>query len=202
MLKVLDNEVAQEEQAEGPTLDELAREGARRMLMKALAVEVAQYVEAHGEERDAQGRRWSCATAGRRRGRSPAGPGRWRSRHPHQRQACGGGRPAPAVHESYPAALHALLTEGRRGAAHPLSAGAVDRRLSRSVAGVARRGRGRPECHQHRAPHGGVGRGVSPVPAAGSRRPRLRVCLGRRDSLQHPSRGRSPLHAGDDWGPS
>ena len=29
MLKVLDNEVAQEEQAEGPTLDELAREGAR-----------------------------------------------------------------------------------------------------------------------------------------------------------------------------
>ena len=57
MLKVLDNEGAQEEQAEGPTLDELAREGARRMLMKALAVEVAQYVEAHGEERDAQGRR-------------------------------------------------------------------------------------------------------------------------------------------------
>ena len=57
MLKVLDNEVAQEEQAEGPTLDELAREGARRMLMKALAVEVAQYVEEHGEERDAQGRR-------------------------------------------------------------------------------------------------------------------------------------------------
>ena len=44
MLKVLDNEVATEEQAEGPTLDELAREGARRMLMKALAVEVAQYV--------------------------------------------------------------------------------------------------------------------------------------------------------------
>ena len=41
MLKVLDNEVATEEQAEGPTLDELAREGARRMLMKALAVEVA-----------------------------------------------------------------------------------------------------------------------------------------------------------------
>ena len=57
MLKVLDNEVAQEEQAAGPTLDELAREGARRMRMTALAVEVAQDVEEHGEERDAQGRR-------------------------------------------------------------------------------------------------------------------------------------------------
>ena len=57
MLKVLDNEVAQEEQAARPTLDELAREGARRMRMTVLAVEVAQDVEEHGEERDAQGRR-------------------------------------------------------------------------------------------------------------------------------------------------
>ena len=57
MLKVLDNEVATEEQAEGPTLDELAREGARRMLMKALAVEVAQHVDEHADDRDEQGRR-------------------------------------------------------------------------------------------------------------------------------------------------
>ena len=47
MLKVLDhdaanNETIQEEPA-APTLDELAGEGARRMLMAALAVEVAQY---------------------------------------------------------------------------------------------------------------------------------------------------------------
>mgnify|MGYP001411943844 FL=1 len=57
MLKVLDNEVTKEEQAEGPTLDELAREGARRMLMKALTVEIAQYVDDHAEARDEQGRR-------------------------------------------------------------------------------------------------------------------------------------------------
>ena len=52
MLKVLDhdaanNETIQEEPA-APTLDELAGEGARRMLMAALAVEVAQYIDEHG----------------------------------------------------------------------------------------------------------------------------------------------------------
>ena len=57
MLKVLDNEVAREETSEGLTLDELARAGARRMLMKALAVEVAQHVDEHADERDAQGHR-------------------------------------------------------------------------------------------------------------------------------------------------
>lgn len=36
-------------------LDELAREGARRMLIEALEVEVAAYVERHREERDARG---------------------------------------------------------------------------------------------------------------------------------------------------
>ena len=42
------------------------------MLMKALAVEVAQYVAEPAEERDSQGLRlvgWWCATARRRRGR-------------------------------------------------------------------------------------------------------------------------------------
>ena len=57
MLKVHDKAARTEEPDEGVTLDELAREGARRMLRTALAVEVAQYVEAHGAERDEQGRR-------------------------------------------------------------------------------------------------------------------------------------------------
>ena len=61
MLKVLDNdrgdnETTADEDA-APTLDELARTGARKMLMTALAVEVAQYVDAHQEARDEQGRR-------------------------------------------------------------------------------------------------------------------------------------------------
>ena len=57
MLKVHDTAGATEAHDEGPTLDALAREGARRMLRKALAVEVAQYIEAHDEDRDEQGRR-------------------------------------------------------------------------------------------------------------------------------------------------
>ena len=57
MLKVHDNRGTTEEQDEGATLDELAREGARRMLMKALAMEVTQYIEAHDGDRDEQGHR-------------------------------------------------------------------------------------------------------------------------------------------------
>lgn len=61
MLKVLDNDRGDNEatvdEHAAPTLDELARTGARQMLMTALAVEVAQYVDAHQEARDDHGRR-------------------------------------------------------------------------------------------------------------------------------------------------
>ncbi len=60
MLKVLDQ--AREDNGETlqgavPTLDALAREGARRMLATALEEEVAHYVEAHADARDGDGRR-------------------------------------------------------------------------------------------------------------------------------------------------
>jgi putative transposase len=54
MLKIVENEAVKEE---GYTLDALAREGARRMLMSALEEEVAAYVERHVEACDAEGRR-------------------------------------------------------------------------------------------------------------------------------------------------
>jgi putative transposase len=54
MFKIVENEVAREE---GYMLDELAREGARRMLISALEEEVAAYVERHANARDADGRR-------------------------------------------------------------------------------------------------------------------------------------------------
>ena len=40
-----------------PTLDDLAREGARRMLALALELEVAEYVSRHEEQRDEAGHR-------------------------------------------------------------------------------------------------------------------------------------------------
>src|SRR5215210_885522 len=43
-----------------PSLDELAREGARRMLQAALAIEVAGYVQRHASARDERG--WAEVT--------------------------------------------------------------------------------------------------------------------------------------------
>lgn len=55
MLRVIEKAGPREEGDDGRDLDELAREGARRMLVKALEVEVASYIEAHEQERDEQG---------------------------------------------------------------------------------------------------------------------------------------------------
>jgi putative transposase len=55
VLRVI-QEDAFEEEISKPTLDELAREGARRMLVKALEAEVEEYIERHGEARDERGR--------------------------------------------------------------------------------------------------------------------------------------------------
>jgi transposase-like protein len=57
MLRVVENEEGtQEVNAPPSTLDELAREGARRMLMTALDLEVEAYIDAHRHERDETGR--------------------------------------------------------------------------------------------------------------------------------------------------
>jgi len=55
MLRVVEDVVEMEGAAACP-LDELAREGARRMLAKALKLEVDEYVTAHSSERDEEGR--------------------------------------------------------------------------------------------------------------------------------------------------
>jgi putative transposase len=55
MLKVVADEAAREDLA--ASLDEIVREGARRMLAAALEEEIAAYVAAHAAERDQDGRR-------------------------------------------------------------------------------------------------------------------------------------------------
>jgi putative transposase len=54
MLKII--EKSKDGKLEAQSLDELAREGARRMLVQALETEVADYVNRHGDERDEDGR--------------------------------------------------------------------------------------------------------------------------------------------------
>jgi transposase-like protein len=55
MLKVVGDEAAHDVVDGRSLLDEIAREGARRMLVAALETEVAAYLEAHGDERDDEG---------------------------------------------------------------------------------------------------------------------------------------------------
>ena len=56
-------------------IDEIVREGARRMLAEALEAEVAAYVEAHAAERDERGRRLVVRNGRTSRGRSRPAPG-------------------------------------------------------------------------------------------------------------------------------
>ena len=56
MLKVMDNGAGREAGEQVFELDEIARVGARRMLMAALETEAAAYVERHRDQRDAEGR--------------------------------------------------------------------------------------------------------------------------------------------------
>ena len=56
MLRILKNEPTGETSDAKPSLDELARRGARRMLAEALEAEVAAYIEAHRGARDERGR--------------------------------------------------------------------------------------------------------------------------------------------------
>jgi putative transposase len=56
MLKVVENRDGREAGEEPVRLDEIAREGARRMLLEALKAEVDDYLERHRSERDEQGR--------------------------------------------------------------------------------------------------------------------------------------------------
>jgi hypothetical protein len=46
-------------------IDEIVREGARRMLAAALEAEVAAYIAAHADQLDERGTGWWCATATR-----------------------------------------------------------------------------------------------------------------------------------------
>ena len=55
MLRIQDPPKESKQEEVGKTLDGLAREGARRMLMSALEEEVSDYVERHVEERDEDG---------------------------------------------------------------------------------------------------------------------------------------------------
>ena len=61
------------------TLDDLAREGARRMIATALKAEAEEYVASLVDELDEDGRRLVVRNGRARSARSRSGRGRWRS---------------------------------------------------------------------------------------------------------------------------
>jgi hypothetical protein len=139
MLKVIGSEAAEDEVDGRSLLDEITREGARRMLVAALETEVAAYVEAHCDERDAVGHALVVRNG---KGRTRKVTRRFRDhsgeRAPRERPANRPRRRAPPVHEPHPASLHAPLSERGRGAARALPAGALHRRLPRGPGRPAR----------------------------------------------------------------
>ena len=197
MLKVLDTTTETEETPATPTLDDVAREGARRMLMAALQVEVAQSVDAYQEARDARGRRLVVRHGQAEARKVTCGAGTVEVRAPrvHDKRVDATGQRERFTSRILPPYMR-RSPQGGRGAADSRSPRVVHGRLPRSAARAAGRRRGRAERDQPRAADRGLGRRVSAVPAARPGRSGLRLCLGRRDSLQHPAGGRPPVHAG------
>jgi hypothetical protein len=121
------------------TLDELAREGARRMIATALHAEVTDYVARFANERDADGKRLVMRNGRARQRRVAVGSGTVALRAARQRQAHRRGhRRPPAVQLADLAGIRAPLDEGDRPAAGAVPARALDQLLHRRDLDVRR----------------------------------------------------------------
>jgi hypothetical protein len=141
MLKVVGREAVVDDEADGRSLlDEIAREGARRMLLAALETEVAAYLEAHAAERDGDGHALVVRNGKGRTRNVTVGSGTIAVNAPrvNDRRVDDQGT-AMQVYEPHPATLHASLAEGRRGPARALPARPLHRRLPRGARGAARK---------------------------------------------------------------
>jgi putative transposase len=126
-------------------LDELAREGARRMLISALEEEVAAYVERHANARDADGRRLVVRNGQARArgitcGAGTCGAGTLEVRAPrvNDRRVDEEGERCRFTSRILPPYMrHASLAEGGRGATASVFAGALDERLPAGTRDVA-----------------------------------------------------------------
>src|SRR5262245_8779407 len=144
MLKVVGNETAQGGVDGRSLLDEIAREGALRMLLAALGAEVAAYLEAHRDERDDEGHALVVRNGKGRTRNVTVGAGTIPVSAPRERPTDCPGRRAAEVHQSRPPAVHAPLPEGSRGPARALPARALPRRRMGFSPSTRYRGLGAP----------------------------------------------------------
>lgn len=189
MLKIV--ETASEGNTAVP-LDELFREGARRMLVEALEVEVSEYLERHRGERGEDGRALVVRNGRARARQVTMGAGTVEVRAPRVDDR----RPAhrftssilPPYMRRSPKVEEVLPVLYLRG----LSTGDFKEALGALLGGE---GLG-PVCIQHCAADLVVGGGVPVVPATRPERRGLRVRVGGRRALPGPSGARSPVHPG------
>ncbi len=135
-----------------PALDELAREGARRMIAAALRAEADEYVERFSDDRDGDGYRLVVCNGRARERRVTVGSGTIPVRAPrvNDQRARGAERGAAAVLLADPAGVRKALFEGWGGDPDPVPPRPVDGRLPPSARRAAWRGHGRA-CRQRRS---------------------------------------------------
>ena len=117
-------------------LDEIARQGARKMLAQALEAEVRAYLDATKDQRDERPRPGRSQRA-RQGTRGPLGSRSGGGQSPEgQRQEDGPERQQTEVQERDPPSLHAPLSEGHGGPSALVSARSLKRRLRACTGGV------------------------------------------------------------------
>src|SRR6202171_2204740 len=198
MLKVVENGVLREAREELSELDEIARAGARRMLIAALATEAADYVERHHHERDESGRalvvhngkgqaRKLTLGAGTVELKTPRVNDRRRDEQGQRRRFTS--RILPPYMRRSPKVAELLPILYLRGLSTGNFRPALEGLLGEDAAAVA---------DQHHTTYRLLGERIHGVSPARSRWSRVRLRWGRWGALQHPARGRPALHAGDD----
>ena len=183
MLKVVADEAVREDLA--ASLDEIVREGARRMLAAALEDEVAAYIAAHAGERDENGRRLVVRNghARPRQVTTAAGAVEVRSPRVDDRRADPVTGERAAVLLGDLAAVVPQEPEDHRGAAAALLARAEQQGLRPGAGAVPRLARGPVGVGDHPADRGVAG-GVPALVRAGPVRRGLRLRVGGRAALR------------------
>jgi transposase-like protein len=198
MLKVIEKPAAREASEELLPLDEIAREGARRMLIEALKAEADDYVERHRGERDEYGRALVVRN-GRAQGRKlTLGAGTVELKAPRvddRRRDEQGGRQRftshilPRYMRRSPKVAEVLPILYLRGLSTGDFRPALEGLLGKDAAGLSATNITRLTAGWEKE------YAVSP---ARSGRARVRLRVGRRGALQHPTGGRPALRPGDD----
>src|SRR5262245_52251255 len=127
MLRVAGDEAVDDGTDGRSLLDEIAREGARRMLLAALETEVAAYLEAHAAERDGDGHALVVRNGKGRTRHVTVGSGTIAVNAPrvNDRRVDVDGQRSKFTSRILPP-YYAALADGRRGLARTLPARPVD----------------------------------------------------------------------------